>query len=367
MRILFVTTSTTLGGAEKTVYSLATLLNPARFEVAEVLSLKPFGAYAKRLKELGVRVSTLNLAGRPGLGHVRRVRELIELQKPHLVHAVMYQAIQICRLAKRRCAHPFKLVSSPRVSYRTRSLATLLVDRALKSADDLLISESEASRRYLVERLGYPPAKVRVIRNGVDVASWPVSRLDRARKRLELRLPATDILVGTVGRLDEQKGHATLIEACRQLARKAPVRCAIIGDGPRRKELQKLIRERELEQSVWLLGERDDVVQWLSAFDVFALPSLWEGLPNALLEAMAFGLPVVASNVDGVAEAVEDGKSGLLVPARNPAALAAALLRLASDPPLRARLGEAARKLIAERFTLPRMISEYEGAYEALR
>jgi len=363
-RILFVSTSTTVGGAEKTLYALATLLDHRRFPVAGVVSLKPEGHYAARLREQGVKVETLGLTRAPRPSDARRLAAIIDRERPDVVHAVMYQAIQLARMAKTRARVPFKLVSSPRVNYRSRSWPTLLVDRWLKERDDLLIAESEASRRFLVRKLGYRAGKVVVVRNGVDLAGWPASKIDRQKKRLELRLGAGDLLVGAVGRLDEQKGFATLIAAMARL-KGAALKCAVIGEGPERRRLEALIRKHELERSVWLLGERGEIPSWLSAFDAYCLPSLWEGLPNALLEAMALGLPVVASKVDGVPEAVTDGKDGLLVPPADPAALARALQALAADADKRAALGAAAKATVSERFTLRRMIDEYQLAYDA--
>jgi glycosyltransferase involved in cell wall biosynthesis len=145
-----------------------------------------------------------------------------------------------------------------------------------------------------------------------------------------------------------------------------PLRCAILGDGPERPRLEALIRLHHLERSVWLLGEKGEIPSWLSAFDLYCLPSLWEGLPNALLEAMALGLPVVASGVDGIPEAVTSGKDGLLVRPAKPAALAAALKALVNDPAKAAALGAAAKAAVSERFTLRRMIGEYESAYASL-
>lgn len=366
MRVLFVTTSTTLGGAEKTVFCLATLLDPKHYQVISVVSLKPFGTYAQKLASLGFPTTTMGVQGRISLKNIAGLARIIDYQKPDIVHAVMYQAIQLCRLAKTRTTHKFKLVTSPRVSYRTRSSLTLLVDRVLKGRDDLLLTECEASRRYLIKQLGYEPKKVKTIYNGIDVAGWPVSKLDRQQKRLELRLNGQDLLIGAVGRLDAQKGHTVLLDALSKLRHKHPVRCVIIGEGPRRAALEAQIRRLSLEKTVWLLGERQDVTAWLSSLDVFCLPSLWEGLPNALLEAMALGLPVAATAVDGVPEVVKDGENGLLMPPRQPSALAKRLSELAADPALRARLGAEAQKTVFERFTLTRMIGEYEAAYASL-
>ena len=363
-RVLFVSTSTTLGGAEKTLYTLATLLDPKRFQVAGAVSLKPSGVYAQRLAAVGIPSRSLDLQGRPSLKTVNELTRIIDEQKPDLVHALMYQAIQVSRLAKRRSRRGFKLVSSPRVSYRTRPAWSLWVDRLLKSADDLLITESDSSRNYLIKNLGYAPQKVKTLYNGVDIAQWPISKTDRAQKRLELGLAPDDILVGSIGRLDAQKGHGVLLEAIAKLKDHRPaIKCAILGDGPRKESLRAQLRRLALEKTVWLLGERPDATAWLSAFDLFALPSLWEGLPNALLEAMALGVAPVASGVDGVGEVVTDGQNGLLVPPRNAAALAEKIAALSADGALRERLGQAAKKTVAERFSLLAMIAGYETAY----
>ncbi len=362
-RILFVSTSTTVGGAEKTVFTLATLLEPNEFPVAAVVSLKPAGAYAQRLRAAGVKVRSLDMTGRPGLKQVRELAAIIDEEKPDIVHAVMYQAIQLCRLAKGRAKTRFRLISSPRVSYRTRSRLTLCIDRRLKGADDLLIAECDSSRRFLTGRQGYAAERTRVIYNGVDVAHWPRSPQDRKRLRAEIGAADDEALIGSVGRLDVQKGHSILIEAAARLPKDARFKCVILGQGPRRPLLEALARRHRLEARVRLLGERDDLAAWLSAFDVFVLPSLWEGLPNALLEAMAFGLPVVASAVDGAAEAVQDGANGLLAKPGDPSALARRIGELLAKPDLRERLGAAARRAVGERFTLVRMMDAYQQAY----
>jgi glycosyltransferase involved in cell wall biosynthesis len=361
-RVLFVSTSTTVGGAEKTLFSLATLLNPQRFDVAGVVSLKPAGAYAERMKAGGIKTQTLNLSGRPGFRALDELCKVIKHERPDIVHAVMYQAIQLCRLAKSRVGG-FRLITSPRVNYRTRSAFTLLVDSVLKGQDDLLIAESRASRDYLIKRLGYKSDKVSVIYNGVDLAGWPASRLERQKKRLELRLGAEDVLLGAVGRLDAQKGFSFLIDAMARLKKNFKCRLVILGEGPLRPALEKQIRRHHLEGRVMLLGERSDVTSWLSALEIFVLPSLWEGLPNSLLEAMALGLPCVASNVDGVPEVIKHQESGLLTPPASSAALAECLARLIADAELRALYGAAAKERIGRDFSLIGMMAAYEAAY----
>ncbi len=361
-RILYVSTATTVGGAEKTLYTLATLLDQKRHQVVGVVSVKPEGLYGQKLRQQGVPVQSLDLTGMPRPADVARLAEIIIRARPDIVHAVMYQAIQLCRLAKRKVPFDFKLVSSPRVHYRTRSLWTLLIDRALKSRDDLLIAECESSKNFLLQRLGYAPNKIRRIYNGIVP---PSATADRNKRRMDLGLNSGELLIGSVGRLDKQKGFSILIEAMRHL-KETNLRCVIFGEGRERARLEALIRKWELSRHVRLCGERLDILSWLSVFDIFCLASLWEGLPNVLLETMALGLPVVASAVDGVPEVVENGKTGVLVAPSDPAALAKALRDLAEDPARRAALGASAHAVIKEKFTLRRMLDEYQNAYDAV-
>src|SRR5205085_1691620 len=155
-------------------YTLATKLDPKRFEVAGVISLKSLGAYSEKLVQAGIKTESLGLPDQPSFRHVvrhalcvKKVAALIAAEKPDAVHAMMYQAIQVCRAAKIISNHPFKLLTSPRVNYRTRSRPSLFVDRLLRGNDDLLVAESQGTRSFLIETLGYPAAKIRTIYNGI--------------------------------------------------------------------------------------------------------------------------------------------------------------------------------------------------------
>ncbi|MBI3548579.1 MAG: glycosyltransferase [Elusimicrobia bacterium] len=362
-RILYVSTSTTVGGAEKTLYTLATLIDPRKFQVAGIVSLKPKGFYAQRLEEAGQRVFSLDLQGSPGFKTIRKLAEIVLETKPALVHAVMYQAIQLSRAVKTLGYGDYKLVSSPRVHYRTRTPTSLWIDKFLRSADNLLISESEASRDYLEKELKYPAAKLSTIYNGVDVASWPVSKIERKRVRDELKVGEKDVLIGAMGRLDTQKGHAYLIDAIAKLKATQPVRLVIVGDGGLRKKLEEQIQKLRAGDYITLAGEQTDVPAWMSAIDVFVLPSLWEGLPNALLEAMGMGLPVIATRVDGVPEVVKHDETGILCEPKNAQGLFVAMQDLIQDASYRARLGKAAQAAVDAKFKIRDMLASYEAAY----
>ncbi|PCI39787.1 MAG: hypothetical protein COB53_02640 [Elusimicrobia bacterium] len=366
-KILYVSTSSTIGGAEKTLYTLATLVAPSVCEVAGIVTLKPKGHYARELESLGKRVYSLKVKNKAGLQDLQKLALVIHETKPDIVHAIMYQGIQLARAVRRLGYADFKLVTSPRVNYRTRTPFSLFVDGILKKADDLLIAESESSRKYLVDKLSYDEKKTLTIHNGVDIAGWSVSKADRKERREMIGITDKDFLIGSVGRLNEQKGHPHLVDAMAALLPKHPeLKCVILGEGPEHASLQTRIDSHGIGTQVGLLGEQDNITAWLSAFDVFVLPSLWEGFPNALLEAMALGLPVIASGVDGVPEAIMHGTSGLIVQPGDPNAITTAVSDLLDDKKLRERLGDEAKKVVNENFKLVTMIERYETAYQAV-
>jgi glycosyltransferase involved in cell wall biosynthesis len=171
-------------------------------------------------------------------------------------------------------------------------------------------------------------------------------------------------LVGTVTGLRVEKDLPTLVSAIGVLIeRRVPVRCAIVGDGPCRPALQRKIAEAALTDQVLLLPFAPPAERYLAALDVFVLPSRWEGLPISVLEAMAMGLPVIATRVNGIPEAVDDGLTGLLVTPQDEIRLADAISALAMDEAARRRMGHAGRAAVVRRFALDRMVDELERLY----
>jgi len=206
-----------------------------------------------------------------------------------------------------------------------------------------VIYTSEADR----ERDGREPSHV--VPLGIDLDRFAAA---------EPALPKDGPVVGNVARLAPQKDHASLLEAARLLG---DVRFVIVGDGELREELERRADGLPVE----LTGARDDVPELLASFDVFAFPSLFEGLCLAVIEAQAAGVPVVATPVGGIRETVVDGETGLLVPTGDPAALAAAIRRLLDEPDLARRLAGEARRRVRERYSEQRMVELTLGLYEA--
>jgi glycosyltransferase involved in cell wall biosynthesis len=231
--------------------------------------------------------------------------------------------------------------------------------------DKLIVVSPLNTEKGLADRIATPEKYV-TIRSGIDLDRFRHPTRPREAVRAELGIPPDATVVGTVTRLSEQKAPLDFVSAAARIGARHPdVQFVIVGDGPLRAEVEAAITSEGLTHSVHLTGLRRDVPDLMHSFDIFALSSLWEGLPRVLPQAMAAGLPIVATAVDGNAEAVTDGVNGFLTPAGDPGALTEALLKLLRDPALAARMGQAGLARIDE-FGARRMAQQIESLYEEL-
>jgi glycosyltransferase involved in cell wall biosynthesis len=360
-RLCLFTASPEPSGLGEHMLTLAALLCD-RFDVA--FGCLPTGPGARLLARAQAQgIDTLPLDGRG----CRTVPEILRLQfwlRDHGIdifhmHAGTGWEGHTATIAAREAGVPAVI--------RTEHLPDVIADpderrshRRMLAHVDRLICVSAGAQTSLLAA-GAPDAKLALVRNGI-VPPAPRATRDVVRRRLGIP-PAAPVAL-TVARFTEQKGHADLLDAVPAiLAREPRARFLWVGDGPLRPEMTRRIRDRGLAPAVLTLGQRDDVPDLLAAADLFVLPSLFEGLPIALLEAMAVGLPVVATRVCGNEEAMRDGVTGRLVPPRDPAALAAAALE-AFDPKQGAAWGQAGRALCARSFDARRMARETAAIYE---
>jgi glycosyltransferase involved in cell wall biosynthesis len=240
-------------------------------------------------------------------------------------------------------------------------LHTWMVNSALASC---LVVVSDRVRSDAVGSEGIKPDKIFVIANGIELSRQPLDSSNRATLQNELDLPSGGLLALSVGRLTEQKGHSYLLEAIPAILEQYPDTVfAIAGDGPLKAELEAKAERLGISKRVRFLGMRSDVPALLQIADVFAFPSLWEGLPIALLEAMGAGLPVIATQVEGVEEMIVDGENGLLAPPADVEALKTGLLRMLAQPDLRVNLGAAGRATVQSSFSLDQMGERYEDLF----
>jgi glycosyltransferase involved in cell wall biosynthesis len=222
---------------------------------------------------------------------------------------------------------------------------------------DAITTNSQAGVTFWASRLGLAPSKIRLIYNGVDTTAFRPREQGREASR-------GPIVIGNLGRLHHKSGQRHLLAALQRLASDAslpPWRCVIAGDGPEGRSLAELAGRLGLSSRVEFVGHEDAPDRFLQSLDIYVQSSIAEGMPNAVLEAMATGLPVVATAVGGTPEVVEDGVTGWLTPSGDDAAIARYVTRLATDPAERAAMGRAGRLRVESRFSLLRMVEQTEN------
>lgn len=365
VRVLHVADSAGWAGGETWLLRVAAALD-RRFRL-EVVVPEP-GPLVERLRALDVVVHEAPIAAR--LVNPAALAALVRVCRrvaPAIVQSHGARSNVYVRLAGRIARVPAvvstvhnSLFDYPVGALRRRAYVAMEV--ATSPLADRIVAVSGAIARDLVERYGLPPAKVVVVRNGIDADGFAGRAAD---VRARLGLAADDRVVVVAARMTEQKGHAHLIDALPAIAAAVPrVRCVFAGDGPLRAELEARARHRGVDARCLFLGARTDVADILASADVVALPSRSEGLPFAVLEAMAVGRPVVASAVGGTPEAVDDGRTGRLVPPGDVGALARAVAQVLGDPAGGRRMGERGALRVRQEFAIGDMVRGLERVYD---
>lgn len=349
------------GGAEKAMVDLALRLDPGRYNVS-VCATRSAGNYQPLLDSAGIPTFVQNRRNRWDLRGWVSLVALLRRQRIHILHTHLFGSNTLGRVLG-RLAHVPVLIAHEHGS--TIAPHEARIDNLLYRLSDRILVPSGASKRLIMQTEGIPARRLSVLYNGVDSTAFATGT-DSACVRRELGLPDDAMLVGTVGRLSQEKGGVDLlIRAMSHLQRDNPrLRLIVVGDGLLRPGLEKL--SAEIDAGVLFTGTRNDVPRLLGAMDIFVLPSLKEAMPVALLEAMAAGLPVVATNVGGIPEIVRSGETGILIPPGDEESLRSALAEIIADPAGRRALGEAGRAHVQAHFSVDAMVHRVERLYEEL-
>jgi sugar transferase (PEP-CTERM/EpsH1 system associated) len=374
-----------VGGLENGVVNLINHMPAERFRHAVVALTDCAEAFCRRIQRDDVRFVSLHKPPGHGAKLYPQLYRLFRSHRPAIVHtrnlAALESAVPAWAAgvpARVHGEHGWD-VSDPG---GTRPKFQWL-RRAYSPFVSRYVALSGHIESYLVERVGIAPRRVERICNGVDTTRFvPASALQSDIRpaagagqgvRIDLAgspFSADQLVVGTVGRLQTVKDQVNLVRAFAIAVRAGEagrrLRLLIAGDGPQRAEVEAEIAATGIGDITWLAGERSDVPEVMRALDVFALPSRAEGISNTILEAMASGLPVVATDVGGNAELVAAGESGLLVPPEDPARMAEALLRYTSDGALRQNHGAVGRKRVEQHFSIDNMVARYTSLYDQL-
>jgi glycosyltransferase involved in cell wall biosynthesis len=297
----------------------------------------------------------------------RSIKSSLREWKPDLVHTHSAKAGFLGRLAARACGVP-RIIHTPHVfpfqwASGAKSHFYFMLERFAARRCDAIVCVGRQQYDQALRKSLSKTDRFHVIRNGVSVPET-ISPEKRTELRTQLRLGPNSTVVGMIARLAPQKGVGMFLDCAARVIKANPQAVfLLIGNGPEEAQANERIKALGLGDRLRLLGHRDDAENLYGAFDVLALSSLYEGLPYVLLEGMACGLPVVATDVLGTSELVEDGRSGRLVPAGDAERMAACLLELIASPETRERLGHAGRERVRSEFTLETFLTEHERLY----
>jgi glycosyltransferase involved in cell wall biosynthesis len=354
-----------VGGAELLAARLARRMrDDFRFVFACLDEAGPLG---EELRADGFPVHVIGR--RPGLdlGCPLRLARLLRREGVDVVHAHQYTPFFYGLAARLRGPRrPILFTEHGRHQPDHPRRKRIAANRLLLSRRDRVVGVGAAVRQALITNEGIPARRVGVLYNGIDVGVYSAGS-DPVAARRELGAGPDDFVLVQVARLDYLKDHATAVRTLARVVGEVPrARLVLVGDGPERPAVEAQVRELGLGDRVRLLGSRGDVARLLHGADLFLLTSVSEGIPLTVLEAMAAGLPVVATDVGGLREVVEDGSTGFLAPARDDAALAGLVRTLANDRGLCRRMGEAGRERAGRLFDESRMCADYAKIYREL-
>jgi glycosyltransferase involved in cell wall biosynthesis len=384
-RISFLITHLTYAGAENQLLHLVTGLKGRGWAV-DVISMMPPDAYTEELAAAGIPLASLDMRkGVPAPGAMLKLAALLRRSRPQICHSHMVHANLLARVARPLHWVPVLICTAHNIDEgpvrraksrgrhavlhtlgegsRSREVAYRLTDPFC----DLTTNVSRAAvERYIAVRAA-PRRKIRFVPNGIDTGRFRPDPAARERLRRTLGVGERFVWLA-VARFQEVKDHATLIRAFAELGRDHPEAVLLlVGQGRLEAEIRAQVASFGLTERVWFLGVRSDVPDLMNAADGYVMSSVYEGMPIVLLEAEAVGLPVVATDSGLDREVLRDGENGFMVPIRDPAALARAMVRVIELPAIqRARMSEAGRRQVEDQLSLARVLDQWEELYKEL-
>jgi len=350
------------GGAERIAALVAMRLDPGRFDRVICATRTVDEAARKECIAAGVRVLALRRRSTYAIWNWLPLARLLRRERVDVLHAHKFRSNVWAAVLGALMRVPVVVAHEHGWEHPGRIVRFMNRWVVAKRCDEILVV-SRSERTRLIEVDGIPPDRVNLMSNGIPDLTPTVGR----DIRKELRIPAHSPIIGSVAVLRPEKALEVLIEAAEiVVSQRADAKVLIVGSGPEDEKLLSLIESLGLGKVVLLTGERSDIPDLVSAIDIAVCCSDREGSPLSVMEYMAAGKPVVATNVGGLPEMVEDGVNGLLVEKRDAKALADAILRLIADENLRERLGAAGKELQAKEFSLDAMVERTEALYEEL-
>lgn len=365
INVLQVIPSLFIGGAERVVHSLASFCDPGMFNV-RVCCIRGMGDIAEELAQTGIDVFQLSKFARYNSKYLNflNLNNVLSHCKPDIVHTHCTGSLldigPLYFLKKAApLVHTFHFGNYPHIEKKYLYAERLFAKRATR-----LVSVSESQRSSLIDCLRLNPLSIETVFNGVSENPFIEDRNAKRDARAELGFNEDDLIIGAVAVLSVQKGIAHLLDAAVDVMKARPrVKFLIVGGGPLLDSLRDKARALGISGKVHFTGWRRDAQKLLTVLDIFVSSSLWEGLPLAILEAMAAKKAIIATTVGDNTSLISDHSTGLLIPKADPGALAKSMIELIDDQALRARLGQNAYCFFSANFSIKKMVDSYEKIY----
>jgi len=370
IKILHLTMDSKIAGTEKMLLELAEKSNPRTFDM-HFCTLAPTGKLHEELGHKGFRAHSLNFRGMQNIFVVYlRLLKLLKKERFDVVHTHLFLSSVIGLTAARVAGIKFCVITRHYSDYMYLfgNILKIKLDRLCLRIADKVIAVSDAVAKVIHDRDKINISKIVVIHNGIDLDVFLRSDNDSTAVKKELGINNDSFVIGAVGSLHPRKGHSLLINAIPLVIEHNPkAKFVLIGDGPLWEGLKKQIKEMNLDSYVILCGYRSDINRLIAAFDIFIQPSIEEGFGISILEAMASKKAVIASNIGGIPEIVQDNKTGIFIPPANHEKIAEAILWAMRNPQVIKKMGESGYLRVKNTFSINKMIEEYEKVYLSLR
>ena len=363
----FITELNIMGGAENFVFRVAPLLYRYGWQL-RVITLQQGGHFLHTLSRMGIPCVELGFHLTSGASVISRLNRLWLDSPPDILHTHLYHAGILGRLLAIKTRIPVVLIHQHGLE-RNRSQLRSYIDQSLSHRVTRYLTSCEAVSTMLQVRERIPQSKITVIYNGVSLEgnrNIAAINNDAPPDYQGLKLPP--FIIGTVGRLEPEKGHEILLDSYFKLIRSdTPAsELHIIGDGSLKERLTRIAHELGIGKQVHFPGNQESLLPYWGKMDLFILPSRWEGLSMALLEAMSHGIPVIATNVGGTPEVITHLYNGILIPPDNPGAMTEAIELLRQNPIFRKELGKRGKSHVAANFTLEKTVSNLDSLYKRM-
>jgi len=349
IKIGYLIGSSEIGGTEKMILTLAKHLDRKIFDIV-FFCIKGEGKFIEKIRNENFKIYVLNLKRNPF--HFINLFLYLKRENLDILQSFLFAGNIIGRIYGKLLKIKF-IISSQRSTEPWRKWYHWFIEKLTKNLPDIIISNSYSAREILIKKGKIPRKKIKVIPNGIEIP-----------EKIEKIKDEKHIIIGTVGNLRKAKGHFNLIEAAKIVVEKFKnVRFYIIGEGELKEAILEKIKKNGLDKYFVLTDFVENVFEYLKIFDIFVLPSLWEGCPVSLLEAMGFGIPCIASNVGDIPYIIENGENGFIVEKNDYKKMAERIIQLIENENLREKMGQKAREKVKKWYSFEEMVNSYASIY----